>query len=177
MDYYDQISEGYEELHREEQLKKVKLIANYLKPKKTEFLLDVGCGTGITTERWNCVRIGADPAVKLLEKAKLKNKPRNNSKNKSRDNLNNKNIFYLNSEAEHLPFKDNSFDIVISITAMQNFRNIEKGIKEMKRVGKKKFILSALKKSKNINKIKKIIEKRFEVKKLIEEDKDIIFII
>lgn len=159
MNYYNEISKGYEELHKEEQTKKLEIISKYLKPKKNEILLDVGCGTGITTERWNCARIGADPSIKLLKKAKKKG------------------IFYVNAEAEHPPFKDNSFDIVISITAIQNFHNIKKGIEEIKRVGKKNFVLSALKKSNKINKIKEIIEKNFKIKKRIEEDKDFIFII
>lgn len=161
MVYYNQISEGYEELHKEEQLKKLEIISKYIKPKKTELLLDVGCGTGLTVERWNCIRVGADPAIGLLEKAKLKNK----------------NIFYINSEAENLSFKDSSFDFVISITAMQNFHNIQKGIKEIKRVGRKRFVLSALKRSGKIEEIKKIVNRTFKVKKIIEEDKDLILII
>ena len=46
MTYYDQISQGYEELHKEEQLKKVELIKKHLKLNKENKLLDVGCGTG-----------------------------------------------------------------------------------------------------------------------------------
>ena len=72
--YYDKISEGYEELHKEEQLKKVKLISKYLKVNKDDRLLDVGCGTGITTGPWQCKRYGIDPSKKLLEKARHKDK-------------------------------------------------------------------------------------------------------
>ena len=32
MTYYNEISEGYEELHKEEQLKKIELIKKFLKP-------------------------------------------------------------------------------------------------------------------------------------------------
>ena len=39
MDYYDTISEGYEELHKEEQLKKIKLIKKFLKPKPTNVVI------------------------------------------------------------------------------------------------------------------------------------------
>ncbi len=159
MNYYNEIAEGYEELHKEEQLKKVNLIKNYLKPKKNDILLDVASGTGLTTEPWDCKRIGIDPAIKLLERAGNKEK-----------------IKYVNAEAEHLPFKDKSFDIVISITAIQNFNDIEKGLKEIKRVGKDKFVLSALKKSGKIEKITESINKIFKPKEIIEEEKDIIFI-
>ena len=157
MTYYDEISSGYEELHGEEQLKKVEIISKYLKPAPDELLLDVGCGTGLTTKPWNCRKIGLDPAMKLLKKAG--------------------NGLWVNAEAEHIPFKDKTFDIVISITALQNFHNIEKGLDEIKRVGKDKFALSFLKKCPSREKIEKYINAIFLVNKKIEEDKDTVFII
>ena len=105
MTYYDEISQGYEELHKEEQLKKINLIKKYLKPNPEDKLLDVGCGTGLTTEPWSCKRYGIDPAKKLLARAKQRDK-----------------IEYTLAPAENIPYPDNFFDIVISITAIQNFR-------------------------------------------------------
>ena len=156
MTYYDEISEGYEELHKEEQLKKIELISKYLKPKPDNLLLDVGCGTGLTTKPWNCKKIGLDPSIKLLQKA-------------------GKGV-WINAEAEHIPFKDKTFDIVISITSIQNFHDIEKGLKEIKRVGKDKFILSFLKRSNKRKFIEENIKKLFNIKQIIEQDKDLIFI-
>ena len=49
MTYYDDISSGYEELHKEEQLKKVSSIKKHLKVNSSDKLLDVGCGTGLMT--------------------------------------------------------------------------------------------------------------------------------
>ena len=158
MTYYDEISEGYEELHKEEQLKKIKLIKKYLKVNTNDKLLDVGCGTGLTTEPWECIRYGVDPAPKLLERARQKDK-----------------IRYTLAPAEKIPFKDNSFDIVISITAIQNFQNIEKGLKEIKRIGKDKFVLSFLKKSQKKDLIDRLIKKHFKVKEILEEEKDLIY--
>jgi ubiquinone/menaquinone biosynthesis C-methylase UbiE len=160
MGYYDEISEGYEELHREEQLKKVELIKDFLKPGAEDKLLDVGCGTGLTTEPWPCVRFGVDPAKKLIERARQREK-----------------IEYMVAPAEDMPFPGNFFDYVISITAIQNFEDIEKGLDEIKRVGKKRFILSALKKSPKIGKIKELIEKKFEIKRVLEEEKDLVWVI
>ena len=80
------------------------------------------------------------------------------------------------AEAENLPFKDSSFDVVISITAIQNFHDIEKGLKEIRRVGKDRFVLSFLKRSPKKDIITKNIKKLFKVVKEIEEEKDIIFI-
>ena len=157
MTYYNEIAEGYEELHKEEQLKKIEIISKNIRINKNDLLLDVGCGTGITTKPWKCKKIGIDPAIRLLQKAS--------------DGI------YINAEAEHIPFKANSFDCVISITAIQNFNDIEKGLLEIKRVGKKRFVLSFLKKSNEGDEIKKLIEEMFDVKKVIEEEKDLIFII
>ena len=158
MTYYDEISEGYEELHREEQLKKVELIKKHLKLKVSDKLLDVGCGTGLTTEPWKCKRYGIDPAPKLLEKARSKDS-----------------IEYKLAPAENIPYDDNYFDVVISITAIQNFSDIPKGLSEIKRVGKGKFVLSFLKKSSKKEVIDNLIRKLFKVNDVIEEDKDLIY--
>lgn len=158
MDYYDSISKGYEELYSQEQLNKIKIIKKLLKVKKTDKLLDVGCGTGLTTEPWPCRRYGIDPAKKLLARARQKGK-----------------IEYKPAPAERIPYPDHFFDIVMSITAIQNFKDIEKGLKEIKRVGKRKFVLSFLKKSPKKEMIEKLIKKHFEIKKIIEEEKDLIY--
>ncbi|MFW6220348.1 MAG: class I SAM-dependent methyltransferase, partial [Nanoarchaeota archaeon] len=157
MNYYDEISEGYEELHREEQEKKIALIKQYLKISKNDKLLDVGCGTGITTIPWNCIRFGIDPAKKLLERA-------------------HPGPTYKLGQAEKIPFKDNFFDIVVSITAIQNFSNIKKGLVEIKRVGKENFVLTFLKKSPKKELILGLIKEIFNERnfKIIEEEKDII---
>lgn len=160
MDYYDSISKGYEELHKEEQLKKLKVIKNFLKVSQQDKLLDVGCGTGLTTSCWKCKCYGIDPSKKLLEKAKTKYKD----------------IIFRQASAEKIPFKDDFFDVVISVTAIQNFENIEKGLKEIKRIGKNKFVLTFLKKSSKKDKIIELIKKYFKIKKVIEEEKDLIYI-
>jgi len=156
--YYDEISKGYEELHKEEQLKKIKVVSMFLKPKKEDKLLDVGCGTGLTTLPWKCKRYGIDPSKKLLEKACQKDE-----------------IEYKLASAEKIPYKDGFFDIVISITAIQNFKDIEAGLKEIKRVGKNKFVLSFLKKSSQKEFIEEKIKELFKIEKVIEEDKDLVY--
>ena len=67
------------------------------------------------------------------------------------------------------------FDVVVSITAIQNFHDIEKGLTEIARVGKDRFALSFLKKSGKKDMIDKLIRKIFDVKDVIEEDKDMIY--
>lgn len=156
MNYYNKISKGYNELYKEEQLKKLSIIKNNIKINKNNLLLDVGCGTGVSSQ-FNCKVIGIDNSIKLLKININKNK--------------------ILSNAENLPFKDNIFDIVISMTALHNFNNIESSLKEIKRVGKNKFVFSVLKKSKKISQIKRLIEKYFKMNRIIEGDKDIIFFV
>jgi ubiquinone/menaquinone biosynthesis C-methylase UbiE len=162
MTYYDEIAKGYDELHREEQENKIGIIKQKLKVNPEDKLLDVGCGTGVATRPWRCKRFGIDPSKKLLEKAKQADLDGN----------------YALAPAEKIPFEDNSFDIVISITAIQNFDDIEKGLKEIKRVGKGRFVLSFLKKSGKAEMIERLINHIFQnIYKRVEEEKDIIFFI
>ena len=51
--------------------------------------------------------------------------------------------FKINSKAENLPFKDNAFNFVVSITAIHNFSNIEKSLEEINRVGRNEFVFNA----------------------------------
>lgn len=157
MTYYDEISKGYEELHREEQEKKLAIVKENIKVYKNDLLLDVGCGTGVTSN-FGCNVVGLDPSIKLLDKCSFP-------------------IKKVLGEAENIPFKDKTFDIVVSITAIQNFHDIEKGLKEIKRVGKERYILSFLKKSPKKEEINALIRKYFDVKRVIEEDKDIIYFV
>ena len=92
MEYYDAIAEGYDGLHKEEQLNKLAIIKGNIKISKDSKLLDVGCGTGISSN-FDCFVVGIDPSIVLL----------------SRNNGNVK----LACTAEALPFKNISFDYVI----------------------------------------------------------------
>ena len=155
---YDIISKSYDNLYREEQESKIKIILRKWRIKQEERLLDVGCGTGISMEPFKCKKIGIDPSknmVKIAIKKGLK-------------------CFVAN--AENMPFKSNYFDRVIAITSIHNFNDIEKGLKEIKRVGRKYFAFSILKKSKKYNYIIKKIKEMFKVKQEIDEEKDKIFL-
>ena len=154
MEYYDEISEGYDELHREGQLKKLALIKQYIKPKKTDTLLDIGCGSGLSSD-WDCKVVGLDPSLSLLEK---------NPKIK---------VF---GSGEQLPFKDKSFDYVVCVTALHNFEDVEKGLKEIKRVAKGQVVISLLKKSQEFSRIKELIPEYFNIINEIDEVMDVIYI-
>jgi ubiquinone/menaquinone biosynthesis C-methylase UbiE len=165
-DFYDGIAEGYDELYMTEQLRKMTEVIIALGadvPKKNELLLDVGCGTGVSTSVWSCRCVGIDPSKELIKKAKQK--LTKNSKNA-----------FLAGEGEHLPFKDKSFDIVICITAIHNFKDIRQGILEIKRVCKNRAVITVLRKSSKIEDIEKWLIINFRIKKIVLEEKDMIFV-
>lgn len=153
MNYYTSISKGYNELHMEEQLDKISIIKDNIKIDKSSKVLDVGCGTGISSD-FDCFVVGVDPSIGML---------RQNKKLK------------VISVAECLPFKNHLFDYVISVTSLHNFSNITESINEMKRVGKQYFVFSVLKKSGKFSYIKGLIEEKFRIESIVEYGKDMIF--
>lgn len=158
MAYYDQIAKGYDELHEIEQLQKLEIIRKKCSFAPKQTLLDVGCGTGIATAYFPCKAVGIDPSRAMIGIAKKKHP----------------NAQFIVGESEHLPFKHNEFDIVLSLTAIQNFHDIRKGLEEIERVGRHVFVLSFLKKSDKSKKIVSEISQVFRVTETVEEAKDMI---
>ncbi|UCG68264.1 MAG: class I SAM-dependent methyltransferase [Thermoplasmata archaeon] len=160
MEYYDILAKGYNELHRNEQVSKLHLIGENLKINKNDMMLDVGCGIGLTSEVFHCRITGLEPSVGMIGEAKKTQKNRN----------------LVQGRAEYLPFKNHVFDCVICVTALHNFQDPKKALEEMKRVNKGKGAISILKKAKRAIKLQALVEEMFEIKKLVHEDKDMIYI-
>ncbi len=165
MDFYKLISKGYDELYGEEQRVKHDIIKANLNIKRDDLLLDVGCGTGYP---FDCEVVGIDPSMDLLQQKNA---------NKNSIIINNEGaINKIQAAAENIPFKSNIFDKVISVTSIHNFSNIKQGIKEIKRVGKKDFAFSILKKTKHFDSIENEIKSNFSIKKIIDAKQDWVFI-
>lgn len=154
MNYYDEISVGYSELHGAEQRAKAEIILQNLKIAPDDELLDVGCGDGAATALFPCRKTGIDPSAGLLKKAPFKT---------------------VHGKAEKLPFPDKSFDIVISLTAAHNFDDVEKALNEIKRVAKRDIVVSVLKRSSRFQRIEKLINTNFKVIKNVEQPHDMIY--
>lgn len=155
MQYYSQIAQGYEELHKDEQLGKLKAVMERMPYQKTDKVLDVGCGTGLSTLLFNCQKFGIDPTFELLQQA-------------------GKRMPVVQGVAESLPFKNNAFDIVVCLTALHNFQDPQRGLLEMKRVGTGRFAISILKRAKAFDALMKMVSGTFKVKEMLEDPKDII---
>jgi len=169
-EYYNSIASSYNELHSDEQLKKLKIVHELL-DSDPEFnvssdliLLDIGCGTGLSTDKISSNHAGLDPAIKLLEQA-------NNTRAKSLEHNTHtveavppaRHLGYICGIAEALPIKEKVCNIVISITAVHNFNDISKGIQEIQRITKNRAVLTVLKQTVRFNEIVEIIKKYFLV--------------
>ncbi len=155
MAYYAGISKGYEELHRDEQLGKLRAVLERLPYNNTDRVLDVGCGTGLSSLLFKCQKFGIDQTFELLEQAK----PR---------------LPVVQGTAEDLPFQNNVFDIVVCLTALHNFTNPERALLEMKRVGTGRFAISILKRAKECDNLMKMVSRTFRVREMLEDPRDFI---
>lgn len=159
--YYNAISNGYKELYHEEQIKKIKLVLNFI-PRKG-VILDLGAGDGVLNQF-----ISKD--VKLvsfdLSEELLKLNP-NSNENKIQGNC------------ENLPFNNNSIDFISTFTMLQDIPNPIKAIEEIKRVLKNnsKCIISYLILAENNILIYEKIKELFEIQQEINEQKDTILVL
>ncbi len=161
--YYDKIAKGYNELYGEEQLKKWEIAKKMINFSKEDRVLDLGCGTGLITEKIakqvNSV-IGLDLSEEMIK-----------------NSIKAKNIKYVVGNAKKLPFENKYFDKVISFTVIQDIDKWDYVFKEIKRVSKGEILLTVLKRKKELNELKNIISEYFKIKKFDEEEKDFIFLL
>lgn len=79
----------------------------YLTLAKRTKVLEIGCGTGVFTNLFyknGITPIAIDISYDLLRKAKNKNH----------------NIFFIQADAENLPFKENTFDCVLGVSVLHH---------------------------------------------------------
>jgi ubiquinone/menaquinone biosynthesis C-methylase UbiE len=90
-------------------------------------IIDIGCGTGIYTNELcdaGAKVVGVDISPEMLAIAAEKNKRHG------------KNVSFVAGDAASLPFADGSFDMAVSISAMEFFADPAKCLQEMYRVVK-----------------------------------------
>ncbi|NWG03707.1 MAG: methyltransferase domain-containing protein [Syntrophaceae bacterium] len=102
------------------------LILDLLKPKPNELILDAGCGTGVFTFdilSMGSKVVGVDISLPMLIRAgkKLKGFP----------------FQTVWSDMLTLPFRENSFDKVVSVTALEFIENAKGAVKELFRITRK----------------------------------------
>lgn len=151
---YNSTSSVYDDRYRKIQNKKYAL-----QFKNTNFkyktLLDAGCGTGLLFEYisnlgFNNLNrelkyIGLDISWKMLMEFYNKRKRLDYRENSS----------LILGDIENLPFRENSFNLIFSITSLQNLHDLKKGLKELIRVGRENTALklSILRKQLNLKEV------------------------
>lgn len=110
-----------------------RLIASLLAPRPGETLLDVGCGTGYFTRRFAAGAadgnvVGIDIDLNMLRFAAGHSRGTN----------------FVAADARRLPFRDDSFDLVISVTALCFIREEKQALREMLRVARRRVVLGLL---------------------------------
>ncbi len=137
---YNSTSSFYDDRYRKIQNKKYAL-----QLKNTDFkhktLLDAGCGTGLLFEFISKLSndishrdlryIGLDISWKMLK----------NFINKINKLNYNGNSNLILGDIENLPFREGAFNLIFSITSLQNLKFLKEGLKELIRVGKKNTTL------------------------------------
>ena len=126
MHHYNQLAAVYDIQYAEEQKAKIDATLENVSLNKNDFVLDVGCGTGLL---FPCIAnrvkllIGIDISRKLLKKAKTRKKR------------------YLDThiilaDADHLPFQSQTFHTTFAVTFLQNVPKPPITLQEIKRVSK-----------------------------------------
>ena len=102
-------------------------VISLLEISKDSLVLDLASGSGDISmkikEKYNCKCIALDANMEMLEIAKKK--------------LYSNKLFYINGNAETLPFKKTIFDCVIVSFGLRNFNDIPKSLEQIHRVLKK----------------------------------------
>jgi len=94
------------------------IVLSAMKEIEAKNILDVGCGTGGNLTLFNGFVVGLDISPQALEMAR-KRKP---------------DAVLCRGEAENLPFKDESFDLVLALDLLEHLPDDIKGLSEMYRV-------------------------------------------
>ena len=150
--YYDGF--GFSFLKRLFEFRLYVEMRNYLE--SGDAVLDIACGSGnmsfeLATKFQRVY--GIDISKGMLNRAKLKMKTAE---------AKNSRIGFIYGDGETLPFKDNSFDAVTCILAIEHFPDTERAISEMKRVLKDGGILVFNLLELRDGVLKKILERRLQ---------------
>jgi ubiquinone/menaquinone biosynthesis C-methylase UbiE len=164
IDDYNISSQYYDKRYREIQYQKYRrFFANV--QIQNSIILDAGCGTGLLLEHifqktslGTLIKYkyaGVDISINMLKKFQLK-----------LDNLGiAKFISLVLADVENLPFRDNIFDKVFSVTVFQNLADIERAFNDSIRSGKVNLdiVITILKKASNLEEFGNLVKYKLKI--------------
>jgi len=118
IDYYNTLAKDYDRIYRNKYMRSVEYKVLRDEIKRDFLILDVGCGTGehlIYLKDYNI--IGLDISIEMTRRAKIKSGK-----------------FVVVGDVQYLPFKSRSFNCVISFFGALNHVQINRALKEIRRV-------------------------------------------
>jgi ubiquinone/menaquinone biosynthesis C-methylase UbiE len=151
MEHYNSTVHLYTQQYDNEQAKKYSVALDEVKISKKEYVVDVGCGTGLfikeVAEMAELI-IGIDISRKMIEVAK-----------KTCRNL--KKIHLIYGDADYIPLKTKTIDKIFSFTVLQNMPEIHQIMREIRRISKadSKILLTFNKKAFSRKEVKKLLTK------------------
>lgn len=124
-EWYDALSQSYDELYGEEQSNKQKRVSQFLNGRVFRLIVDVGCGTGtfLQSARGNYEEaVGIDFSSNMLKRARARTFPGS--------------VELIRAESSSLPIKDAAADCVVSISLIDSKVNFSRHLTELRRIGK-----------------------------------------
>ncbi len=126
MQHYDKIVDVYNVQYCEEQVAKIKVALDNIDIDLDNIVLDLGCGIGLLFEHVKNpakLLVGLDSSRRLLEMAKRQAK-RHPS------------MTVIRGEADHIPFRSETFHTVLAITLLQNMPTPLTTLHEVSRISR-----------------------------------------
>lgn len=125
MTYYDELADGYDELHGDEQIAKHHAFAHLGLIEPDDTILDLGHGTGLIARTFPNRIVGLDSSARLLDRSPCETRVWDFSR-------------------LPLPFEDASFDWVVSFTALHHARDPVGLLAEAERIARRGVAVSLL---------------------------------
>ncbi|MGD8506723.1 MAG: methyltransferase domain-containing protein [Candidatus Bathyarchaeota archaeon] len=125
---YDHSASVYDVQYTDEQEAKIKAALNELKLRQSSSVLDLGCGTGLLFPHITKdvdLLVGLDFSSEILKLAKKRARKYSN-------------IAIIRGDADLLPFKDKTFNMIFAMTLLQNIPNPLRSLREIQRVAQSK---------------------------------------
>ena len=148
---YDLTAKIYDERYSKEQEAKYKVALETLSLSRESTVLDAGCGSGMFfahIANQTKFTVGLDISRELLLLAE--ERARNFS-----------NVFLVQADADHLPFKRGAFGYVFAFTVLQNMPNPSETLKELQNSASQnaRYVVTALKSAISLEKFGRILQK------------------